>query len=72
MSMPLRRLAKLTPVSDRTKKQFVSAMNSNPICVIEDRRSDGRTFFSSQENPEFWIWSDGADDPHWRYEILAR
>lgn len=69
--MPLRKLAKLTPVSDRAKKQFADIMNNNPICVIEDRRSDGRTFFSSQTNPEFWMWSDGDDDPHWRYEKVA-
>lgn len=46
-------------------------MNSNPICNIEDRRADGRMFMSSQHNPEFWIWSDGDDDPHWSYERLA-
>ena len=69
--MPLRKLAKLTPVSDRAKKQFVDVMNSNGVCVVEDKRSDGRMFFSSQVNPEFWMWSDGDDDPHWRYEILA-
>ena len=46
-------------------------MNSNPICNIEDKRADGRMFMSSQHNPEFWIWSDGDDDPHWSYARLA-
>ena len=69
--MPLRKLVKVTPKSDRTKKQFVEHMNSNPICNIEDKRADGRMFMSSQHNPEFWICSDGDDDPHWSYERLA-
>ena len=69
--MPLRKLVKVTPKSDRTKKQFVEHMNSNPICNIEDKRADGRMFMSSQHNPEFWIWSDGDDDPNWSYERLA-
>jgi len=46
-------------------------MNNNPICVIEDRRKDGRMFMSSQHNPQFWIWSDGDDDPDWSYERIA-
>ena len=41
-----------------------------PIAYIEDKRSDGRWFFSSKNNPDFWFWSDGADDPHWRYEEI--
>ena len=71
MSMPLRKLAKVTPVSDRAKLQFAQIMNNNPMCTIEERRSDGRTFFSSHQQPEFWMWSDGRDDPHWTYEQLA-
>ena len=41
------------------------------MAYIEDRRSDGRTFFSSEYNGDFWFWSDGKDDPHWRFEELV-
>ena len=68
--MPLRKLAKVRPISDRAKLQFAEAMNNNAMAYIEDRRSDGRTFFSSEYNGDFWFWSDGADDPHWRYEEI--
>ena len=68
---PLRKLARVSPVSDRAKLLFVEAMNSNPIAVIEDKREDGRWFFSSQHNGDFWFWSDGRDDPHWRYEEIV-
>jgi hypothetical protein len=69
--MPLRKLVKVTPKSDRTKQQFVNLMNNNPICEIQERRKDGRLFMSSKHNPEVWIWSDGDDDPHWSYERIA-
>ena len=69
--MPLRKLAKVRPISDRAKLQFAEAMNNNAMAFIEDRRSDGRTFFSSEYNGDFWFWSDGKDDPHWRFEELV-
>jgi|TARA_X000000368_G_scaffold74790_1_gene55268 hypothetical protein len=69
--MPLRKLAKVRPISDRAKLQFAEAMNNNAMAYIEDRRSDGRTFFSSEYNGDFWFWSDGKDDPHWRFEELV-
>jgi hypothetical protein len=46
-------------------------MSSNPIAIIEEKRGDGRWFFSSQHNGDFWFWSDGRDDPHWRYEEIV-
>ncbi len=70
MMPPLRKLARVTPISDRAKLQFVEAMNSNAMATIEERREDGRTFLSSQHNTGFWFWSDGKDDPHWRFEEL--
>ena len=69
--MPLRKLAKVRPISDRAKLQFAEAMNNNAMAYIEDRRSDGWTFFSSEYNGDFWFWSDGKDDPHWRFEELV-
>ena len=69
--MPLRKLAKVRPISDRAKLQFAEAMNNNAMAYIEDRRSDGRTFFSSEYNGDFWFWSDGKDAPHWRFEELV-
>ena len=69
--MPLRKLAKVRPISDRAKLQFAEVMNNNAMAYIEDRRSDGRTFFSSEYNGDFWFWSDGKDDPHWRFEELV-
>ena len=69
--MPLRKLAKVRPISDRAKLQFAEAMNNNAMAYIEDRRSDGRTFFSSEYNGDFWFWSDGKDDQHWRFEELV-
>ena len=66
--MPLRKLAKVRPISDRAKLQFVENMNNNAMAYVEDKRGDGRVFLSSQHNPQFWFWSDGTDDPHWRYE----
>ena len=69
--MPLRKLAKVRPISDRAKLQFAEAMNNNAMAYIEDRRSDGRIFFSSEYNGDFWFWSDGKDDPHWRFEELV-
>ena len=66
--MPLRKPAKVRPISDRAKLQFVENMNNNAMAYVEDKRSDGRVFLSSQHNSQFWFWSDGNDDPHWRYE----
>ena len=71
MMPPLRKLAKVRPISDRAKLQFVEAMNSNNMATIEDRREDGRTFLSSNHNHDFWFWSDGSDDPHWRFDELV-
>ena len=69
--MPLRKLAKVRPISDRAKLQFAEAMNNNAMAYIEDRRSDGRTFFSSEYNGDFWFSSDGKDAPQWRFEELV-
>ena len=68
---PLRKLAKVRPISDRAKLQFVEAMNSNNMATIEERREDGRTFLSSNHNHDFLFWSDGSDDPHWRFDELV-
>ena len=47
---PLRKLARVTPISDRAKLQFVEAMNSNAMATIEERREEARTILTSQQN----------------------
>ena len=51
--MALRNIYKVRPISDKARLQFAECMNNDPIAYIEDKRSDGRWFFSSKITQTF-------------------